>query len=80
MLKTQLDCENKEFQNLTIDPEQELWHIFHRQKISISGDEYICKRFLIRAVTNTFFFGHDVLQLQNWALPITPQQCRVGSK
>jgi hypothetical protein len=32
--------------------------------------------FLIRAVTNTFFFGHEELQLQNWALPITPQQCR----
>jgi hypothetical protein len=27
MIKTQLDCENKEFQNLTIDPEQELWDI-----------------------------------------------------
>jgi hypothetical protein len=45
---------------------------FHRQKISISGDAYICKMFLIRAVTNTFFFGHEELQLQNWALPITP--------
>ena len=32
--------------------------------------------FLIRAVTNTFFFGHEELQIQNWALPITPQQCR----
>jgi hypothetical protein len=32
MIKIQLDCENKEFQTLTIDPEQELWHIFHRQK------------------------------------------------
>jgi hypothetical protein len=56
MIKIQLDCENKEFQNLTVDPEQESWHIFLK-KISISGDAYICKMFLIRAVTNTFFFG-----------------------
>ncbi len=41
IIKTQLDCENNEFQNLIIDPEQELWHIFHRQNISISGDTYI---------------------------------------
>ncbi len=32
--------------------------------------------FLIRSVTNTFFFGHEELQIQNWASLISPQQCR----
>ena len=73
---TELFCSNKQYVDSKLIPDRGLWHIFEKRKNKVHGTAHICKKYLVKAVADTSFFGHEYLSVQTIPIPLSAQECR----
>ena len=80
MVETKLNCKTDQFVNMSTSPEQELWHLLSKQTTRIRGKAFICKKFIVEAITDTGFFGHETLSMLSFPQSMSSNECETMIK
>ena len=77
IVDTRLNCDSDgKFANLSQKSYREYWHILDKQHLKIRGTAYICKQYLVKAETDTGFWGHEYLSMQTIPQKVTIDECK----
>ena len=76
LLSTELLCNNKQYVNWSSIPERQAWYIFEKRKNKVHDIAQVCKKYIVKAVADTSFFGHEFLSVQTIPVSLSASECR----